>query len=214
MPDLGKKLLERFWVLRGVATAMSVAELVPKFTSIERFEFLRAFHALLVQWNHIAAWLGRLVGYLPFLPSLSVDVVNAIVFASSFGIPSGYYLMYKDPYTLRKEEEYGESPESAKRLIVAFITGLFFCIYIWIIAIRLDFLTGSYFSAAFFSISTLLILRAVFLPALLNMEGYKRGFVYTLTFIATLQCCYWLNTPWLKAEINRLADEGLTQTTN
>ena len=85
--EIWKSWIQRFWWLRGVAGAMTVAALVPSFVDLSRYEFLRAFHAIIVGWDLVAAELGRLIGRVPFFPNIDSDAVNTIVFVLAFVFP-------------------------------------------------------------------------------------------------------------------------------
>lgn len=86
--DALKKWAERFWIIRGIATAFLLLALVPEFTSLEKYEFLRGFHATIIGWNYVAGAIGDAIGKLPILPHLESSTVNTILFAISFGLPS------------------------------------------------------------------------------------------------------------------------------
>ena len=56
------------------------AVLAPIPLNFSRFEVLRAIHAAIVGWDEMAAWIGRLVGQIPYLPELTGAQVNFCMF--------------------------------------------------------------------------------------------------------------------------------------
>jgi len=186
------RLVERFWVLRGVAAAIAVMEGFDKFTSLDKYEFLRAFHALLVGWNRVAAFVGRMIGYLPFLPHYSANEVNALLFASTVGIPTVY------EYT-HGIGAVGGGMYPARRFWFILLLPLYYFLYLMVFEVAphsiMDWLRVSLISA---------FCAFHWIVALVTMKGYRRGLVYTLTFVLTMQCLYWSHTPWLKNKIDTL----------
>ncbi len=61
-----KSWFRRFWWLRGVTAALALTALAPTFIDLSRYEFLRAFHAVIVGWNLVTEKLGEIIGEIPF----------------------------------------------------------------------------------------------------------------------------------------------------
>lgn len=93
--DCLQKWAERFWFLRGITTAFLLFALIPEVTSVERYDFLRFVHAIIVGWNGLASLVGNLLGELPFVPAVDPDMVNTVLFAGAFGAPSAIALMMR-----------------------------------------------------------------------------------------------------------------------
>ena len=94
MVELGDKWKawgKRFWWLRGALAAMAVAAAVPNVTDLSRFELLRAFHALVVSWNDVMAAIGGWIGKLPFVPRISAEIINSVVFGFTISAPAALH---------------------------------------------------------------------------------------------------------------------------
>lgn len=97
--EIWKGRVRRFWWLRGVAGAVTLTALVPNIVDLSRYEFLRAFHALIVGWNVVAARLGYIIGKIPFVPELSGEVISTFFFSLSIVFPIAFAIVTT---TLRK----------------------------------------------------------------------------------------------------------------
>ncbi len=71
-----EKHKNRFWFLRGATFALMLMTLVPEFVNLSRFDFLRAFHALILSWNGVAELIGLCFGWLPFVPDIPYWLIN------------------------------------------------------------------------------------------------------------------------------------------
>ena len=83
MAEQGEKWtawVERFWWLRGAAAAMAVAAVLPEHMDLERYEFLRAFHAMIVGWNTLSAQIGSVIGEFLYFPDIAAAEVNTGIF--------------------------------------------------------------------------------------------------------------------------------------
>jgi hypothetical protein len=190
--------VERFWFVRGVAAAVLLVGLVPEFTSLTRFEFLKGAYALVVGWRHVAAWVGSLIGLLPVIPELDPETVGALLFTASVGAPSCYY-MWQSRWPQRA---LGMSHQS---LLPPLLLAWHFLIYRDLAKAdpaEWDWNTGETF--------LLFLFLASFAVTVWKLPGYGRGVVVVLSFIVTLQLLYWLNTPWFADTISSLAD-GATE---
>ncbi len=204
MGEIWKELVKQFWFLRGIAAAITLAEVVPRITDLSRFEFLRAFHALLVGWREVAGWIGSALGKLPLIPHISADVVNGAVFTASVGVPAGFALIRlgNSQSAVNRLDEFGIPRWS---LWGFGATVPFFLYGIYMTATVPGYLEtwqgraeeqGEILSLVEVSILSLFVLAA-FLCALITLKGYARGLIVFVSFVITLQLLYWINTPWL-----------------
>jgi len=235
------KWVERFWFLRGVGAALAVAALVPQVTDLSRWEFLRAFEALIFGWNNVAEWIGALVGRLPLLPTLSASTVNAIVITSSLIIPGAFALykmevMISDDWWFFVILTLGGAVALIRWLALSMPTDLMSLVSM---AVVFWILLGSVF--IFFPKSNLarpwsigvlagfcvvgLVALSIGMPgywapmvagvgllaAAANLRGYWRGVVFVMTFVAMMQILYWLNTPGLSDIIRDASDAALQE---
>ncbi|MBK1669085.1 hypothetical protein CKO28_13685 [Rhodovibrio sodomensis] len=79
-------LFSRIWYLRGIAAAFTLLAFLEEILPLERAEILRFVRAVLAQWAHIPAALSDLTAYLPLIPKLdriSADLV--MLYAATFG---------------------------------------------------------------------------------------------------------------------------------
>lgn len=215
--DWWKRWLGTFWFLRGVLAAITIANLVPSFLPISRWELLRAFHALFVGWNEVAAYLGTLIGTLPLIPRVPAGILNALLFASSVGIPAGMggFLSMRSS-AVRIPAGMGGFLEMwrwflghLKWTTIVVMPLLFFGTYL----LFLDPLFAQFFPwppTWFFRLVSLSWIRWLLLftlafyvyVALVNIRGFARGVVLLTTTVVTLQIMYYLNVPGVGKWIN------------
>ncbi|NQY97725.1 MAG: hypothetical protein HRT82_11255 [Henriciella sp.] len=108
------EVLKRAAVVRGFFGMLLIFEVATRFADLSNYELARFLSSVLVAWNVIAAKIGEVIGILPFIPPLSSDLVNWVVFMTSVTIPGifGAYV-YADP----KEYRTDEAPEFFSILI-------------------------------------------------------------------------------------------------
>lgn len=219
MPEIWQRWAHRFWFLRGVAAAIALSALVPQFTDLSRWEFLRAFAALLVGWNGVVGYLGRLIGQLPFLPNFSADAINALLFTSTVGLPGAFVIAQR----LRTSSVgvWVLVPMCASVVIATYVAYV-----ISIAPYNPSYYTlispdghqsGPWFESfvvrarqSFPVVCGMLLAVAVsFLGALLFLKGFARGVIVLASFILTLQVLYWLNAPWVGDVIRETANTTL-----
>jgi len=202
MADTWKRWVEAFWFLRGIAAAMTLAVLIPKFTDLSRFEFLRAFHALVVRWNDFAAWIGGLIGMIPFLPELDAEVVNCIIFCVSVGLPSGIAFAIR---ISQRREAY--SPWQLYASLSVLIYPLAAALIYYLVVDFSWFRFSGFLDAVL--LGGIISFAIMFGLALVTLNGYAKGLFLVVTFILTMQVLYWLNTPWLSDQINAAVESAL-----
>mgnify|MGYP001286133711 CR=1 FL=1 len=224
MPDAidWTSIWRRFWFLRGVVAAITIAALVPELTDLSRYEWLRAFHAFVVGWNLVASHIGKLLDWIPLLPELSAAEVNALLLLAAFGIPSSI-AMYRRITEYRGERGH---PFRAFLISVAYLFAPSF-VYLFLAipehpivtfmqreAIYLvGFLPESWVSREITMLSPLLVFGVIsvagFVVALFRLPGLARGFVYVISFLLILELLYWANTPFLTEIVSGFADSVL-----
>ena len=118
--EVWKAWIQRFWWLRGVVTAVTLAALVPNFVNLSRYEFLRAFHAVIVSWNVLTTKIGQLIGKIPYLPEISGEMVSTLAFTLSICVPS-LFAWFKIARGIRINWEIGDG-------VVTFLIGFVFSI--------------------------------------------------------------------------------------
>lgn len=72
--------------------AMSLTSLVPNVVDLSRFQFLRAFHLIILRWEELMTLIGNFIGRLPIIPELSANMMNYILFVFSVGLPASFGL--------------------------------------------------------------------------------------------------------------------------
>jgi len=185
LPDHWKYWVSRFWWLRGVAAAFALTSLVPLLFDFSRYELLRALHAIIVGWNIALTKIGQFIGKFPFIPELSSDVMNTIIFISSVTLPLFFSFL---------------------RTYISLLYSLFLAFFVTytyhhtITAEESDILVWIFF----IEISLTVILATFVLPS------FGKGIIYVLTFIVTLEILYILSSPWLAEPINAFACEVLS----
>jgi hypothetical protein len=237
MSDALSRWLERFWFLRGVAAALAVVQLVPVFVDLSAYEFLRAFHALIVGWNLFAAWVGSLIGTLPFIPDLEPVVVNALLFAGSIGVPSAF--AFAGGFEERRRSRLSWTPSWLDRPMAAsaFVSMVVvsYLAFVWAITGEDPFgvspladaasIDGKYnvgdlellfgdldsLTGVLSQFSIIFLILTNFCLALWKLKGYARGLIFIAVFILTMQALYWINAPWIADRINDLANSVLSE---
>jgi hypothetical protein len=202
----------RFWFCRGVAAAMALVAPIPTVTDLSRFQGLRALHALILSWRHVADEIGALVGKLPFVPSIPGDYVNAAIFGISVGLPFG--LGSHQDFTNRDLKTYGGTEHSLSFKIYRFIvhsTGPFILGYgylrfyaqgEWMATLSpvkfwftVCFILMSYGFSFSFSWRHLLHAKK-------NIPAYFNGMYFVAAVILTIELMYLLKTPWFTDRVN------------
>lgn len=232
-----KDWVHRFWWLRGVAAAMTLAALVPKFVDVSRYEFLAAFNAVVLEWNRFCAWLGEIIGPILFLGEIPPIVVNTAIFSSAVCLPSAI-AMYLDfvrfPTNIRRPVNRIEALSfwiynklSFLKTIYKYKSiGIFIAVtsFIWLTLIY--FFTNDmmdHYSSVYhknivgvrqsdaLSLNHILLMVGLLVVLLIyvtyKLPGYGRGLVYTVSFVLALQALYLLNTPWLADHIRSIPCE-------
>lgn len=94
------RLKQKFWWFRGAVAGVTVATIVLgyllQFTPLERSQIFGFVHALLGDWNRMAAWIGNLIGEIPLLPELRAGQINALLLMSVTAVPAALDLV-SDP---------------------------------------------------------------------------------------------------------------------
>lgn len=72
----------------GVLSAASLTVFVTEITDLSRYEFLRAFHAILTTWSEFTDGIGQIIGFIPFMPNLPGWFVNAVIVSLALVRPS------------------------------------------------------------------------------------------------------------------------------
>lgn len=187
---------ERLWVVRGMLCAISIiAVVVPQFLSLSRYEFLRAIHVVIVGWNEIASRVGRVIGEIPYIPDLSAEVINLIVFLFSFCVPlmiTDYRYLPPDFTGIRR---FIHASAGATIPLIAFT------------AIITD---------DFFGVSGLIV-RLFFLVALayhlwvicVGLPSFRKGLQFLVGALVVFELLYVVNAPWFTDGVNALACDVL-----
>lgn len=91
MSDFYNKLwtntILKYWYVRGFFAAIAISETVPSFIDIERYDFLRAFHSIIVGWQKIIGSISDLFQSVKFLPDLSPAAVSTVIFFLTYSAP-------------------------------------------------------------------------------------------------------------------------------
>lgn len=192
LPEAWAEWTKRFWWLRGVASAFAVTAIAVQGLSWDQFKFLRAVHALLAGWNHVAGVVGAYVGQLLRLPDISAAGVNALIITVSVVIPSELAYYHRD-----------QSLSFRLRWLAHFIafTVLSFTFMVWI------FHTNKHMWLALVIIlcGGFIQYQAIFR----RFPSYGRGFFSVLTFFAALEVLYLLHLPIVRESVDRFSCQML-----
>lgn len=201
--------VERFWFLRGVATAILLASLAPSFTDLSRIEILRFFYALVFGWNKLVTRIGEAIGELFSIPPIDPVALNALFFALSLGIPSAYY-MFKSRWNaamldaifgtktavLDADIRASRTPMGKFADVASAIVFGFAYFYLYLSVARAPAIdpTFGYWAV----VGPLLLFHAgAFALAAWKLPGYGKGLVFVVTLVATMQLLYFLQLPWV-----------------
>lgn len=193
--------LQSFWFVRGVMGTMALIALIPQVTELEQIEVLRALYALIIGWNDVAAWIGRMIGQLPFIPELSEHFVTAFVFTVSIPVPIVFSIFQK---------ESAISDPVVRVCFSGFMLGLLPLLHNEISSgsglAAIPTIDDDFSVLAFVGL-VLLVIALVFgfWNALRIVPGLKSGFYFTLGVIATITVGYNIGTTefsdWINATV-------------
>ena len=217
MSDLGDKWKDwvvRFWWLRGAAAAMAVVAILPQHMNLERYEFLRALHAIIVGWNTIANQIGKIIGEILFVPYIKAAEVNTCILFFSIIVPI-MYAFFKPGRSIAYEF-FGGTPEILKDLRKSEVNMTPVYIVFWgvrfcglIICFGMTFVFWMYstpehswytnntresdvFGGFLFFIVPSISLIIFFYFAIKIIRGFGRGIVYAFSFIIVIEVLYFL----------------------
>ncbi len=153
------------------------------------------------------SWLGNLVGQIPFLPSVSANFLNSVLFAFGIGAPASY-LGY---------ELYAKGEENRLK----FLMGTVASIYVYMFAAGIlyyaiveptfvpemtkvdpNFLWGLGLPLAG-------ILLMGWVHAIIKLPGYGKGLLAVVTFFGTIEFLHFM--PVVGEQISKLSDWILTR---
>ncbi|MGJ8558980.1 MAG: hypothetical protein ACSHX3_01965 [Litorimonas sp.] len=82
------KKIKSYPPIIGVLSAASLTVFVTEITDLSRYEFLRAFHAILTTWSEFTDGIGQVIGLIPFVPVFPGWFINAIIVSLALVRPS------------------------------------------------------------------------------------------------------------------------------
>lgn len=198
------------WFVRGVAFAISISALVVGFVEWN-VKWFPAFHAMLISWNDAMAWVGEVIGKIPFIPTVPSYVCNAFVLFFSVAIPAAIYYIKNlaGTFYFRKKaystDEYFVAAKDA--ITVSMTTMMPFLV-------MRDFVVGSptaddKFTNTMNNITITLfiiyILWKAYIPFLRSTPVFLYGIAFTFGFVCFMETFYWLNTPlvsdWIESTV-------------
>jgi len=198
LEETWKAWIRRFWWLRGVTAALALTALVPTYIDLSRYEFLRAFHAVIVGWNLVAEKLGEIIGEIPFIPQISGETASTLIFFMSIGLPIFIVLMKESttsyPFSIYPFR-YIFSVFSFFLYIIAFSVAYY-------VLIAIDITIG-------WIIANSILFLGTFLFTILKLPGYGKGLLFIASFIIAMEILYLLKTPWLAEQISQFVCEAL-----
>lgn len=211
---------------------MTLTTLVPNFTDLSRFQFLRAFQVVLLEWNRFTGFLGRLIGHLPFVPDLPSWLVNAMLFSMSICVPAAYGFFARstisnvDVAAIRSiPQRLVDRPVGLQGLRNAlgpayplFAESLYFVLAIFVIPFvvfspfDIVYADDTLFPVWIYKIAIgFWVLATVFfiVVGVFSIPRFAKALFVTISFLVTLELLYVANTPTLSTWIDRYYCENV-----
>lgn len=87
--------------------AFLLVDLVARLLDLSRYESVKIIHAVLLLWNEAASLVGTFIGLLPFVPKISAELVNVILFSVTLFGPiyvGAIYALFNWHFTAENED--------------------------------------------------------------------------------------------------------------
>lgn len=216
--------------------ALVITSFVTSFTGLSRYQFLAPLHFAALAWGETTAWIGWRLGRLPFIPELSSELVNTVVFFSVIGIPSGIVssrLIYEN--ILVQIGKWSSNPKTVKELAANFVLisvvvpfsllrliGAFSVPTVAFLISQVAFdparptteldeiidFDGDHYWTVRITITALILIP--FLVSLYSLKGYAKGLFTIVSLLGALELLYWANAPglpmWIDAYVCEFSD--------
>lgn len=209
--EAAKELWHRFWYLRGVLAAFTIISVIPSFTDLSQYQLLRAIHVVIWTWNESMAWIGQLMGHLPWIPELPAHWVNVALLTLSIISP----LLALSFIELPKEFGWFRFI-----LFAPFYYPLFFAVYAFPVWMIFEFIVV--YNLEFpFELANLDLIQKIFMLILLLSffvvglfvivsaptiyPVYWKSFFWTISCLLVLELLYVLNAPIIAETIDNFA---------
>lgn len=176
------------WWLRGVTLAFFITNLVTgQLSLLQRVEFLRLTHAIMVLWGKLATEFGLWIGKIPWVPVFDEPQVNSFIVCIAIVLPPAVQI-----FTPRQ----------------SFNFYLRWCAYLFIF-LPMMFIWMSYlFRTNTPMLALLFISVAVYSSFRTLLEiypGFGRGIFTGFTFFLVLEAMYMLQLPIFSEKANEFA---------
>ena len=195
----------RFWWWRGIAAALSITGVIPNYTPLERLEFLRVFHAIIVGWDDVAEFFGMVIGKVLHIPDIPADMVSAFIFSLVVLPPVSAYLWGRidQEVTFPKSFEGNIFAEIIHKSLFPRTRNYFHKAVLVFLLLSYPTLTVTVMSfdlelgrpVSAFLILFSLIGACLFVVACVKIKQFGRGIVFFLSLTLSLEVLYYLNLP-------------------
>jgi hypothetical protein len=203
-----------FWFLRGAFAAWLIVSLIPQFIpDLSKWEVLRAFHALVIEWRAALDWVAS---YLPKFEWYQPD--GAFVFGAgvglAIGLPAGL-AFYNFENRRFRDRLISRNVFSRvfthitlySSVVTSVVLAATFAAVVYdpkitqqvADAASIDWVNYLVFSMLAFYVAGLLVfwVRSFFV-----LDGYFRGFIYVVGFLIAVETLYLMHTPGLSEWVN------------
>lgn len=154
------------------------------------------------------AWIGDIIGILPFIPKLSSEFINTVVFFLTILFPLSVGVAISIIKLFNYIEEIADNEIKIPIILKLFSISLNFIIIFVFSKAYYSFLIGDLKPGIIVFILSLFIFT-LYLFYLKYVPGYFRGLVAAVGFIFTIEILYLVSIPGLSDYINNLSCEIL-----
>lgn len=201
--------IQGLWFVRGAIAAFSIMTISSDLLNLTRFEFLEAFHAIVVSWNIIVNYLClKLAYYFPYIPVMSAEIVNSIILTSVV-VPGLYSWM-------SAEDVVGEGETVFTFIFQTFLFSIFSAVSIYYILFTDYGNLDGVFDYMLYGLIILMFASAVFafIETLLEFASIRGGIIFSISVVVFLEIFYHLGHPEISIGIKDWTCETLKSSSN
>ena len=203
------ELWQKIWdihFVRGALAAISLTSGVEALTDLSKFQFLKAIHALLANWNSLLLAISSWLENLPFIPEVNALYLNFITFYLVFGSPITFdFWKHEESQSNKKLVRYFLQCRDA--IGVFLVSALVF--FGLVISINASFENRWGITTLFAAILLMLFFLLAFRNSIRHRPSLLNGMLFTIGFLITLETLYQLNTPFLSEIVDKMNNKLL-----